>query len=48
MTRKMDHAMRGAIAGAAPPRKWPMPIMAHLVYGTATAPAYEALEELTS
>lgn len=26
-----------------PPKKWPMPIMAHLVYGTTTALAYEAL-----
>lgn len=27
-----------------PPRKRPMPIMAHLVYGVTTAMAYEALE----
>ncbi len=27
-----------------PPKKWPMPIMAHIVYGTTTALAYEALE----
>jgi hypothetical protein len=27
-----------------PPKKWPMPIMAHLMYGVTTALAYEALE----
>ncbi len=29
-----------------PPQKWPMPIMAHIVYGTTTALAYEALENV--
>jgi hypothetical protein len=27
-----------------PPKKWPMPIMAHLVYGATTALAYEVLD----
>lgn len=28
-----------------PPKKWPAPIMGHLVYGVTTALAYEALEK---
>lgn len=31
-----------------PLKKWPAPLMAHLVYGTATAAAYEALESIYS
>jgi len=29
-----------------PLKKWPMPIMAHMVYGVTTALAYQALEEI--
>ncbi len=29
-----------------PPQKWPMPVMAHIVYGVTTALAYEALENV--
>lgn len=29
-----------------PPRKWPAPIMMHMVYGASTALAYEALEDV--
>ncbi len=29
-----------------PPKKWPMPIMAHMVYGVTTALAYEALQNV--
>lgn len=29
-----------------PPKKWPMPVMAHLMYGITTALAYEALERV--
>lgn len=28
-----------------PPRKWPMPIMAHMAYGASTALAYDALAD---
>ena len=29
-----------------PPKKWPMPIMGHMVYGATTALTYEALENV--
>lgn len=28
-----------------PPKKWPMPVIAHVVYGVTTGVAYEAIAE---